>query len=94
MTMQQRIDLTQAGARARFELDDRGIVQSPGMFHGQPAYLTWMWELCQLGRVHSIRGVFYCTVYPEDVEEWPELAGKKEIRLRKLENGQVVVVED
>lgn len=84
---------TQAAIRQRYDVDERGIVRSPGKFEGQPAYVVWMWELCMLGRVREIRGIYYLDLFAEDIDEWPTLRGKRVVQLQQCADGSIMEVD-
>lgn len=82
-----------------YRVNADGTIVSPGMFEGQPAYVVHFFELSLGGdaedeRHTAVGGVWWqFRVQPEDIEDWPELAGREEVRVYCDPNGSVYEVE-
>ena len=66
-------------------------VASPGKFEGEMAYVPYFWEkgLDGWADAEADNGDFIFVVMPEDYAEFPELRGKKGVRLHEDEQGFV-----
>ena len=72
---------TRSDIEALFELDAKGVITSPGKFEGEPAYVPYYWDKGLDGwaddEPDDYSYLFYVT--KEDVNEFPELAGKDRV---------------
>lgn len=69
-----------------FEVDERGVVRSPGKFEGEPAYAVYFWTTGDPDYVDDDdRDVF--VVNEDDRFEWPELKEVKLVTLYHDEQG-------
>jgi hypothetical protein len=80
---------TRKELKKEFDTYADGIIRSPGKFEGQPLYVPYFWEQ----KPDAIKGNVMCyEVLPKDKSEFPELKGRKVIKLIEDDMGFVVEV--
>ena len=73
-----------------YVVDDNGRIQSPGKFEGERRYVPYFWSVYLNGFADEDDGdVLTFVVTWADVDMFPELHGRREIRLREDGNGFV-----
>lgn len=75
-------------AGSDYSLDYQGRIISPGKFEGEPAFVPYLWDCALLGGDYD-GDLIELEITPEDVEAWPDLAGKHRAFLREDGNGFV-----
>ncbi len=74
-----------------FEVDENGLVQSEGPFAGQPLFVPYFWFLYLTGYVEEQQGeVVTFWVRAEDRTQFPELASRSVVRMRRRADGRIV----
>ena len=75
-----------------YQVDNRGIIRSPGKFEGEMLYVPHFWDVFLDGLADRDNGrVLGFDVTPEDKVEFPELKRRRTVKL--VENDQGFVVE-
>ena len=76
-----------------YRVDERGVIRSPGKFEGEMLYVPHFWEAYLDGGADRDDGTTLgFDVTAEDKREFPELKGRRTVRLRVREDGFVVEV--
>jgi hypothetical protein len=76
---------------AMFEVDEIGIIRSPGPFFGQNFYIPYFWYLHISGYREDVHeGVVTFRVRSEDRVQFPELANREIVRLRQQEDDTII----
>jgi hypothetical protein len=69
---------------------DGDCIASPGRFEGEALYVVYFWDAYLNGCVDDDDGeVLTFNVAPEDIAEFPELAGRATVRLMETDAGFV-----
>ena len=85
--------MTRAEVLGAYRVDDRGRIRSPGKFEGEMLYVPHFWESYLDGMADRDDGTTLgFDVTAEDKQEFPELKGRRTVRLRVREDGFVVEV--
>lgn len=67
-----------------------GVIRSPGKFEGEPVYVPYYWNVYLEGFASSDDGkVLSFTVEPEERWMFPELKGRRVVKLRCDDSGFV-----
>lgn len=81
--------MTRAEILAQYDVRTGRIV-SPGKFAGEPVWVPYFWELLLDGEGEEQEdGWIDFGIEPEDIEEFPELAGAEKIGIYEREDGFV-----
>lgn len=71
---------------AMFEVDEAGIIRSPGPFLGQNFYMPYFWYLHISGYREDVQaGIVTFRVRNEDRVQFPELASRELVRLQQVD---------
>ncbi|MBI5931753.1 MAG: hypothetical protein HY862_20755 [Chloroflexi bacterium] len=74
-----------------FQVDDAGIIRSPGPFEGQNLYIPYFWYLHISGYRENVQeGIVIFRVRMEDRAQFPELSDREIVQLTQQENGTIV----
>jgi hypothetical protein len=78
---------------ANYKVDEHGIIRSPGQFEGEKLYVPYFWEAYLNGCADRDDGlVLGFDVNADDLREFPELKGRRTVRLMQSDDGFVVEV--
>ena len=67
---------------------ENGRIKSPGKFEGEMVYIPYFWEVYLDGMADRDDGVIIgFTVTPEDKAKFPELKGKRTVKLYESGDG-------
>jgi len=78
---------------SEYEVNGHGIITSPGKFEGEMLYMPYFYEMMLCGMddavVYDGRQLLYSVfeVFDEDLQLFPELEGRTEIRLAENDQG-------
>lgn len=73
-----------------YEVDTNGIIRSPGKFEGEMLYVPYFWEVFLDGGADRDNGtILGFDLTPEDKAQFPELKGKRTVRLYQRDDGFV-----
>jgi len=71
----------------------QGIIRSPGKFEGEAIYVPYFWDAFLNGGADRDNGsVLGFDLTPEDKLEFPELIGRRTVKLMERSDGFVVEV--
>ena len=74
-------------------VDANGMIHDPGMFEGEMLYVPHFWELFMGGCADRDDGkTLGFDITPEDRAEFPELTGRRTVRLYQRDDGFVCEV--
>lgn len=83
--MMRRLDIIKS-----YTVDERGIIRSPGQFEGERVYVPHFWDLFLNGQADRDDGrVLGFDVTADDRKEFPELKGRRTVRLYQRDDGFV-----
>ncbi|GIK62435.1 MAG: hypothetical protein BroJett018_02290 [Chloroflexota bacterium] len=78
-----------------FQVDEAGIIRTPGPFEGQYLYIPYFWYLHISGYREDVRdGIITFQIRMEDHAQFPELANQDVVRLKQQENGMIVEISE
>lgn len=80
--------ITRASVEREYNIVN-GIIQNPGKFEGEPAYVPYYWDLAMDGCADEVGEVLVFHLDASDVAIWPELASVASIHLAADSNGFV-----
>lgn len=67
---------------------ENGIIRSPGKFENCPIYAPYFYDMLMNGMAdEDYGGEAYFDISDDEIEEYPELAGIKQIGLAEDDNG-------
>jgi len=77
-----------------YDVDSRGVIQSPGKFEGEPLYVPHYWDMsgdgsCDMLTWSDGSTVYVVTLDATDYAEWPELTGVHALAMQESESGFV-----
>ncbi len=85
--------MTRADILALYDLNELGIISSPGKFEGEPVYAPFFWDTLLEGgadeELEDGAAVFYVTT--EERREFPELADIATVSLWETESGFIYI---
>ncbi len=70
-----------------YEVDEHGIITSPGKFENEQSYVPWLWA-CSTDNPARV------DVTPEDREVWPNLADVYRVYLYEYTDGFVAEITE
>ncbi len=74
-----------------FQVDEAGIIRTPGPFEGQNLYIPYFWYLHISGYREDVQdGIVTFQVRMEDRAQFPELAHRDIVRLQQQGNNTIV----
>lgn len=77
----------------QYRVDQRGIIRDPGKFEGEMLYVPYFWDAGLNGMADRDDGsVLGFDLTAEDKAEFPELKGRRTVKLFQREDGFVVEV--
>lgn len=80
---------------AMFQVDETGIIRTPGPFEGQNLYIPYFWYLHISGYREDVHdGIITFQIRMEDRAQFPELANRDVVRLKQQENGMIVEISN
>lgn len=83
--------MTRSEILKQYTVDEGGRIKSPGKFEGEMLYVPFFWEAFLDGGADSDEGgVLGFDVTADDKKEFPELKGRKTVKLLEREDGFVV----
>lgn len=78
---------------ADYNVDERGVIRRPGKFEGEMLYVPYFWVAYLNGMADRDDGrTLGFDVTPEDKLMFPELRGRRTVKLRVREDGFVIEV--
>lgn len=84
------MNVTRESILRDYEVNERGIIYSPGKFEGEMIYVPYYWDALLNGMADSDEdGVARFRVTEEDRTEFPELADVSAVALTEGSNGFV-----
>jgi hypothetical protein len=82
--------MTRVDIKLDYQIDERGVIRSPGKFEGEMLYVPYFWDAFLNGCADGDDGeVLTFIVDSDDVREFPELADAKQVRLYEDSQGFV-----
>ena len=73
-----------------YDVNEQGVIKSPGKFEGEMLYVPYFWDLGLEGDYDFDEdGVFGFEISTEDIAQFPELAGVKVLLLEESDTGFV-----
>jgi hypothetical protein len=85
--------MTRSDILKQYNVDDRGVINSPGKFEGEPLYVPYFWDSFMNGMADSDHhGILGFDVTADDKKEFPELKRRRVVKLSEREGGFVVEV--
>lgn len=76
-----------------FQVDEVGIIRTPGPFEGQNLYIPYFWYLYISGYREDVRdGIITFQIRMEDRAQFPELANQDVVRLKQHGNGMIIEI--
>jgi len=77
-----------------YEVDNNGVIRSPGKFEGEMLYVPYLWNCILDGDgdiMDDSQGNMFIRLHiePEDIEQFPELEGTETVDLYETEQGFV-----
>lgn len=85
--------MTHQSIESRFTIDRHGIIRDPGRFEGEAIYVPYFYQAYLDGMADEDDGeVLKFRIQKQDLEQFPELADRKTVRLYIRENGFVCEV--
>lgn len=76
-----------------FQVDETGIIRTPGPFEGQNLYIPYFWYLHISGYREDVQnGIITFQVRMEDRAQFPELANQDVVHLKQHENGMIIEI--
>lgn len=82
---------TRAEMAAEFEVNQFGLIKTPGKFEGEPLYTPYFWNAHLNGLADTYDGEFVTfRINREDLREFPELEGYDAIWLWETSDGFVI----
>lgn len=73
-----------------YEIDERGVIRSPGKFEGEMLYAPYFWEALLNGESDGEQDdMDWFTVQDEDCQQFPELTDVEKVGLRTDDMGFV-----
>lgn len=74
-----------------FQVDETGIIRTPGPFEGQNLYIPYFWYLHISGYREDVQnGIVTFQVRMEDRAQFPELSNRDQVRLKQIDNHTIV----
>lgn len=81
--------MTRKEILAAYETEN-GIIRSPGQFEGEAIYVPYFWEAYLNGMADRYDGeILGFDLTPDDKAEFPELKGRRTVRLYQRDDGFV-----
>lgn len=80
--------MTRKDIEQAYDIDENGIITSPGKFEAEPVYVPYFWEFIKEGEELGDDGL-QLEISNEDIAEFPELTGYKYIILWESDAGFV-----
>ena len=85
--------MTRKDIESQYSVDHNGIIQNPGQFEGEMRYIPYFWDEYLNGCVDSDDGKFIgFKITKEDIAEFPELKGRRTVKLYQRDDGFVCEV--
>ena len=86
--------MTPKEVRTQYNVDNHGIIRSPGKFDGEPVYAPAYWEVVLNGMADDDNGaesnpIAYFNLTENDRQTWPELDDAICLALQEDDNGFV-----
>ena len=75
-----------------YTLDAKNRITNPGKFEMEQRYVPYFWDAFLNGDGEDDDGVLIFDVQPEDIEQFPELKDRSQVKLLETENGFVIEV--
>jgi hypothetical protein len=83
--------MTRAEVLAAYNVNEKGIITSPGKFELAPVYVPYFWDCYMTGMVdeEDDEGNLIFKVTDEERQDFPELGDMEQIGLREEDSGFV-----
>jgi hypothetical protein len=86
--------ITRKEIEAQYEVVD-GFIATAGKFEGEPVYSPYFYDKMMAGLGEYLEDkTYHLTIMPEDLSEFPQLAGYTEIYLDIYEDGSIICLVD
>jgi len=74
-----------------YKINERGMISSPGKFESEMLYVPYFWNLGLEGSADRDNGkIFGFDISPEEKFVFPELRGRRTVKLYERDDGFVV----